>query len=39
MYKWKPDTEQLLSKCFEFDWEHSRVSKVIKNEEELEKTK
>lgn len=31
MYKWKPDTDDLITKCFEFDWEHSRIFKVIKD--------
>lgn len=39
MYKWKPDTDEVINNCFEFDWNHSRVHKVIKNEEQLEQTK
>lgn len=39
MYKWKPDTDKLLQECFEFDWNLSRVHKVVKDQEELEKVK
>ena len=28
------DTEELLTKCFEFDWQHSKISRFIKNEDE-----
>lgn len=39
MYKWKPDNDDMLANCFEFDWNNSRIHKVIKNEEELAKCK
>ncbi|KRX01621.1 hypothetical protein PPERSA_00328 [Pseudocohnilembus persalinus] len=39
MYKWKPDTEDLIAKCFDFDWSLSRILKVIKKEDELEKVR
>ena len=36
---YKPDTVQLLEDCFEFDWESSKLSKIIKGEEEIAKSK
>lgn len=29
------DTDELLKKCFEEDWIHARISKIIKNSEDL----
>lgn len=34
-----PDTDGLLKKCFEYDWDHTKIPKIIKNHEELEKVK
>ncbi len=36
---YKPDTNQLLTDCFEFDWSNSKITKIIKSEEELQKIK
>ena len=37
--EYKPDTEVLLSNCFEFDWQCSKIDKVVKDENELAKVK
>lgn len=34
-----PDSESLLSQCFEFDYDTSKISKVIKDSEEATKVK
>ena len=31
---YKADTESLLADCFEFDWQCSKIEKVVKKEEE-----
>jgi hypothetical protein len=36
---YKPDNEGLLVDCFEFDWQCSKILKIIKNEEEQNKIK
>ena len=36
---WKPDTDDLIKKCFEFDWANNKLIKIIKKEDELEKVK
>jgi hypothetical protein len=36
---YKPDTIPLLNKCFEQDWEMTKIPRVIKNAEELQKVK
>ena len=35
----KPYTEDILRKCFEFDWEHNKLAKFIKKDEDREKIK
>jgi hypothetical protein len=29
-----PDNENLLSKCFEYDWSNSKITKIVKDEKE-----
>ena len=36
---WRRDDEELLARCFEEDWSHTRISRLIKNEEDLSKIK
>jgi hypothetical protein len=36
---YRPDNGVLLNKCFEFDWEHTKISKLIKDKIDLEKSK
>lgn len=36
---YKADTTKLLNDCFEKDWSRTKVNKIVKNEEELEKFK
>jgi len=36
---YRPDNPQLLDQCFEFDWECSKIPRVIKTDEELDKSK
>jgi hypothetical protein len=36
---YKPDTEALLLDCFEFDWSCSKIEKILKSEEEIQKVK
>lgn len=31
--KWKTDDEELLRKCFDFDWDYGKIPKLVKNEE------
>lgn len=31
--KYKPDTEKLLNECFLFDWERTRIEKLLKNDD------
>lgn len=33
--KWRPDDEEIIKKCFDFDWEYGKIPKLIKKEEEL----
>ena len=33
--KWRTDDEELLRKCFDFDWEYGKIAKLAKKEEEL----
>ena len=37
--KRKTDNEDLLKKCFEFDWANNKLQKFIKKEDEMEKIK
>lgn len=39
MAKWRSDDAELINLCFEYDWECSKVSKIIKDEQQLLKTK
>jgi len=39
MYKWRPDNDDLVTKCFEFDWEAGKIPRLVKKEEELEQVK
>ena len=32
---YKADSVNKLEECFEFDWERSKIPRIIKNEEEL----
>jgi NLR family CARD domain-containing protein 3 len=34
-----PDNELILAKCFEYDWNNSKITKIIKDEKEQEKVK
>lgn len=36
---YKPDDKQILNGCFEFDWENTKIHKIIKDGEELVKVK
>jgi hypothetical protein len=36
---WRKDDDDLLGKCFDNDWTTSRISRIIKNEEDLENTR
>jgi hypothetical protein len=36
---YKPDNVQLLEQCFEFDWECSKIPRVIKGDEEVDRCK
>ena len=36
---YKPDNEVLLDACFEFDWECSKIPKIIKSPDELKMLK
>ena len=33
--KYKPDTENLLNECFQFDWENTKIEKLMKNDETI----
>ncbi|KRX05204.1 hypothetical protein PPERSA_06838 [Pseudocohnilembus persalinus] len=40
MYKWRPDNDDLVKKCFEFDWKYSRIPRICeKKPEDLEAIK
>ena len=32
---WKADHEELIHKCFEFDWSNTRIPKLVKDTEDL----
>ena len=34
-----PDNEIILSRCFEYDWNNSKIPKIVKDEKELEQVK
>ena len=34
-YPYQPDSEALLNSCFEFDFETSKITKVIKDYDEI----
>lgn len=36
---YQPDTEALLQRCFEFDFDSSKIPKIIKDTEELANVK
>ena len=36
---YKSDNPRLLLNCFEFDWAHNKIIKIIKNDEEAAKVK
>lgn len=36
---YKADDQKLLNSCFEFDWENTKIYKIIKNETELKEVK
>ena len=29
-----PDNENLLTKCFEYDWSNSKITKIVKDEKD-----
>lgn len=33
--KYKPDTERQLQECLYFDWDHTRIDKLLKNDEQV----
>ncbi len=33
MARWKLDDEDVVKKCFNFDWEYGKMNKLIKNED------
>lgn len=33
--KWRRDDEELMQKCFDFDWEYGKIPRLVKKEEEL----
>ena len=35
----KTDTDDLLKKCFEFDWANNKIAKFIKNDSDRDKIK
>ena len=37
--EWKLEDEELLRKCFERDWKHSKISNLVKNASDQEKVK
>ena len=37
--KWIPDDAELVNLCFEYDWENTKVHKIVKNEEEVIKVR
>jgi len=39
MFKWKPDTDDLIKRCFEFDWAMTKIPRVVKNGEDLQNVK
>ena len=39
MSGWRPLKNAQLMECFEVDWENSRISKIVKNESDLEEVK
>ncbi|KAL4510557.1 hypothetical protein ABPG72_004711 [Tetrahymena utriculariae] len=40
MAQWRQDDDQLITKCFEFDWEYCKIPRIIKNKpEDLQKVK
>ncbi|EGR33095.1 leucine rich repeat protein [Ichthyophthirius multifiliis] len=34
--KWQPDNEEILNKCFDFDWDNSKIPQKVKNKEDQE---
>ncbi|EGR31140.1 leucine rich repeat protein [Ichthyophthirius multifiliis] len=34
MAKWRPDDEELIKKCFETDWENSKIPQKVKKQED-----
>ncbi len=39
MFRWRPDDEELIKKCFEQDWSVGKINKIIKKEDELEQVR
>ncbi|KAL4456118.1 hypothetical protein ABPG74_014079 [Tetrahymena malaccensis] len=37
--KWRMDDEELLRKCFDFDWDYGKIPKLIKNDDQLKQVK
>lgn len=37
--KWQMDNDDMIKKCFDFDWEYGVIPKFIRKEEEVEKVK
>lgn len=36
---YKPDDKKILNGCFEFDWDHTKIGKVVKNGDDVVKVK
>ena len=36
---YKPDDDDILNQCFEFDWDHSKIGKILKDQEKILKIK
>ncbi|EGR32874.1 leucine rich repeat protein [Ichthyophthirius multifiliis] len=32
--KWKADNEDIIKRCFEFDWKYGKIGKIVRNEED-----
>ena len=38
-YGYKPDNDDIINQCFEYDWAQCKIPRIIKNEEELLKVR
>eukprot|EP00825_Cyclidium_porcatum_P051720 TRINITY_DN95_c0_g5_i1.p1 TRINITY_DN95_c0_g5~~TRINITY_DN95_c0_g5_i1.p1 ORF type:complete len:602 (+),score=103.14 TRINITY_DN95_c0_g5_i1:192-1997(+) len=39
MFPWKPDTQEKITQCFEFDWPMCQITKLVKKEDDLHAVK